>query len=159
MYDMKRILIILLAVIAAAVIPAAAASDDWAYGCFDKGEGRTRNDIFFLVNRERAGNDLPPLECDPRLSDIAQGHAEDMARRDYFSHTAPGGVGMKERLAAAGITYHLAGENIAWGDRGAESVVRRWMGSPGHRKNILGNFTKVGVGSYDRYYVLLFVRE
>lgn len=43
-----------------------------------------------------------------------------------------------------------AGENIAWGTGALgtpEAIVRAWMGSPGHRANILrSEFREVGTG-------------
>ncbi len=118
-----------------------------------------RDEILTQVNREREKNDLPPLAWDAGLSAIAQNHAEDMATRNYFSHTGPDGRDAFDYLTEAGISYRCAAENIAWGDDNARTLVKRWMGSSGHRKNILGDFSKVGIGSYRRYYVLLLVRQ
>jgi len=156
---MKRTIIIWLVFITTAVFPAAASSEDWAYGCFTGGDVQTRNDIFFLVNRERLREELSPLACDFRLSEIAQAHAMDMARRGYFSHISPEGKSPFDRLRDAGVTYRLAAENIAWRYRDARSVVKGWMNSAGHRRNILGDFTKAGVGSYRGYSVLLLTRD
>jgi uncharacterized protein YkwD len=117
------------------------------------------SEIFTQVNRERQDNNLPPLAWDDGLSIIAQNHAEDMAGKNYFSHTGPDGRDAFDYLTEAGITYRCAAENIAWGDDNARTLVKRWMGSSGHRKNILGDFSKVGIGSYRRYYVLLLVRQ
>lgn len=101
---------------------------------------------------------LAPVACDPVISAVAQGHAEDMERRDYFSHTSPEGIDVFGRLASAGVANPRASENIAYGCNSARSVVALWMGSPKHREHILGDFTKVGVGAYDLYYVLVFVK-
>ena len=38
-----------------------------------------------------------------------------------------------------------AAENVAYGYN-VTSVVDAWMNSPGHRANILGDFTHIGVG-------------
>jgi len=128
-------------------------------GYFNTSDPSIPGEILVLINRERQKNDLPPVANDPVLSTIAQNHAEDMAARNYFSHTSPDGTDLFERLAGAGVSYHRTAENIAWGYRNAAALVRAWMGSPGHRKNILGNFTKVGIGSYRGYYVLLLIKE
>ena len=48
------------------------------------------------------------------------------------------------------ISYRNAGENIAMGHPTPEMVVKAWMESPGHRKNIMsGNFGNLGVGVYN----------
>ncbi len=37
-----------------------------------------------------------------------------------------------------------AAENIAAGSFSLESLMRSWMKSPGHRRNILGPYTQIG---------------
>lgn len=130
-----------------------------AAGYFSTTDPSVRDEILVLVNRERQENDLPPVAGDPALSAVAQNYAEDMARRNFFSHTSPDGQDLFERLTAAGVPYRRTAENIAWGFRDAGTLVGRWMDSPGHRKNILGNFTKIGVGAYRGYFVLVLIRE
>jgi len=39
------------------------------------------------------------------------------------------------------------GENVASGYETAEAVVNAWLGSPSHRENIRGDFSKIGIGS------------
>ncbi|MGL4879776.1 MAG: CAP domain-containing protein, partial [Waterburya sp.] len=47
----------------------------------------------------------------------------------------------------AGYQYSTAGENVAAGYLDAEAVVAGWMGSEGHRANILNaSFEELGVG-------------
>ena len=68
-----------------------------------------------------------------------------MAARDYFSHTTPEGVTFDQRIKNAG--YPPGAENIARGQRTAESVMSSWMGSEGHRRNIENcRLTTIGVG-------------
>ena len=155
MYAIRRTLMPLAALLFVAVLSIPAMPQDDTGGCFDRVDRQDRVEILLLVNRERQKNGLPPLACDGELSAIAEGHAADMARRGYFSHTSPEGKDPFDRLREAGITYRLAGENISWNTEGTRSVVRLWMGSPRHKQNILGDFTKAGVGSYRGYYVLL----
>ena len=43
----------------------------------------------------------------------------------------------------------MSGENIAWGQKTPEEVMKGWMNSEGHRANILNkNYTSIGVGYY-----------
>ena len=37
-------------------------------------------------------------------------------------------------------------ENVAFGDKTARQVVDMWLNSPGHRKNIEGNYNLSGIG-------------
>ena len=50
-------------------------------------------------------------------------------------------------LKTFGISYRTAGENIAKGQKTAQSVMNGWMGSSGHRANILNSsYSEIGVG-------------
>ena len=90
-----------------------------------------------LVNRERAARGLRPLGRDGRLRAAAFRHAADMGLKGFFDHRGSDGTHHGHRIAAQGFRACLAAENIAWGQRSAQEVVRGWMGSPGHRKIIL----------------------
>ncbi|GAB3480826.1 CAP domain-containing protein [Amycolatopsis cihanbeyliensis] len=102
--------------------------------------------VVALVNEERGKAGCGPVESDDRLAAAAQGHSEDMAARDYFSHTTPEGVTFDQRIRRAGYPKPGA-ENIAMGARSAGKVMSMWMKSPGHRKNILNcALDTIGVG-------------
>ncbi|WP_063797808.1 CAP domain-containing protein [Saccharothrix sp. NRRL B-16348] len=102
--------------------------------------------VVALVNEARDLAGCKPLKVDERVVEAAQGHSADMAQRDYFSHTTPEGVDFAQRMRAAGYPSP-GGENIAMGQRSAEQVMRAWMNSDGHRRNILNcGFTTIGVG-------------
>ena len=99
-----------------------------------------------LLNRDRAQNGLAPLAADPKLTLVARRHAADMTARGYFNHTNLQGQSPFDRLKANGITYRLAGENIAY-NSSIEKMEAGWMASPGHRANILNaGYTHVGLG-------------
>jgi uncharacterized YkwD family protein len=100
-----------------------------------------------LTNQERAKNGLPALQVDTALSKVAREKSLDMQRNNYFSHTSPTYGSPFDMMKKFGITYKAAGENIAKGQGSPEEVVKAWMNSEGHRKNILSsNFTHIGVG-------------
>jgi uncharacterized protein YkwD len=108
-----------------------------------------------LINAARArgarcgARDLapaPPLHLSAQLSDVALGHAADMARHNYFEHEDLAGHSPAERVRASGYQEKLVGENIAYGPRSAEEVVRGWLDSPGHCENIMDErFSEVGL--------------
>ena len=99
-----------------------------------------------LTNQARARSGLTPLTYDPQLGQLAEEHSEDMLARDFFSHTSPDGVTFGDRVNQAGINA-IAAENIAAGSATPEAVVEQWLGSTGHRANILNpSLTKLGVG-------------
>lgn len=100
-----------------------------------------------LVNAERAKAGCGALRVDARLVKAARGHSQDMVDRKYFAHNTPGGVTPWTRIANAGYPKAALGENIAAGQATAAAVVRSWMGSTVHRRNILNcSFRAVGVG-------------
>jgi uncharacterized YkwD family protein len=100
-----------------------------------------------LTNQERAKNGLAALKVDAALSKMAREKSRDMSANGYFSHTSPTYGSPFDMMKQFGITYKYAGENIAMGQRSPEEVVKAWMNSEGHRKNILNpNFNHIGVG-------------
>ncbi|GAA0213128.1 hypothetical protein GCM10010492_08630 [Saccharothrix mutabilis subsp. mutabilis] len=106
----------------------------------------TTQRVVELVNEARAAAGCPGLKVDQRIVNAAQAHSTDMATRGYFSHDTPEGVDFAERMRAAGYP-NPGGENIAQGYRTPEAVMKGWMNSEGHRRNILNcGFTAIGVG-------------
>lgn len=102
-----------------------------------------------LTNAERVEAGCPPLSIDLQLVQAAQGHSEDMALSDFFSHTGSDGSRPWDRIEAAGYEWREAGENIAAGYQSPESVVDAWMNSDGHRANILRcSYQDIGVGYF-----------
>ena len=103
--------------------------------------------ILSLVNKERTSRGLKALEGDDSLNKVAQLKAEDMAENGYFSHTSPTYGSAFDMLKAHNIKQKTAGENIAYGQKTAQTVMNGWMNSSGHRANILkSSYTKLGVG-------------
>ncbi len=89
----------------------------------------------------------PALRADALLAKVATAHSEDMARHSYFSHDSRNGRSPFDRMKKAGYRYDSAGENIAAGFRTPASVVKAWLKSVGHCKNIMRrSFTELGVG-------------
>jgi uncharacterized protein YkwD len=111
-----------------------------------------------LANAHRTTVGCGPLEWLPPVAGVAQAHSEDMVARAYFAHTNPDGQSPFDRLAAAGIGYRRAAENIAWGYPSAPAVLSGWLGSPGHRANLENcALTHHGVGLIDSRWTHLFV--
>lgn len=106
-------------------------------------------EVVTLTNQHRAAAGCAPLTINGRLMAAAQLHSEDMALRDFFSHTSSNGSSPWDRMRAQGYTFSHAAENIAAGYPTPASVVEGWMNSSGHRANILNcNLREVGVGYY-----------
>lgn len=102
-----------------------------------------------LVNAERSAAGCGPLEMSVPLTSAAQGHSQDMALNDFFSHTSSDGRSPWDRIRETGYRFSLAAENIAAGYMSADSAVAAWMNSDGHRANILNcRLEETGVGYF-----------
>lgn len=93
------------------------------------------DDVLTCVNEARASNGLAPLTADATLNSASQSCAERLAAEGSLTHSSP----------TSGFTTW--GENIASGYPSAVDVFAGWMGSDGHRANILSpNYTVMGIG-------------
>ena len=107
------------------------------------------NSIADLTNVERSRAGVSPLRVEGRLMKAAQLQAEQMASLGRMDHVLSDGPypGPQDRLAAAGYRWRAYAENIAYGQRDPEDVTGSWMGSKGHRTNMLsGSYTEIGTG-------------
>ncbi len=106
-------------------------------------------DVLRLSNEERAKRKLQPLLFREDLNEVANAKAVDIAVKKYFSHRSPTYGSPFDFLKRLGISYRYAGENLAKGQSSAQEVVKDWMRSPGHRKNILfKDYSHIGIGVY-----------
>ena len=71
------------------------------------------------------------------LFSAAARHSQDMATRNYFSHTTPEGITFAQRLSAEGYSSFAAGENIAGGQGSVGEAMTSWLASEGHCRNIM----------------------
>jgi uncharacterized protein YkwD len=95
---------------------------------------------------ERSFAPAPPVRLSGTLAGAAFGHAADMAQHNYFEHQDLAGRSPAERVRAVGYQEKLVGENIAYGPKSADEVVRGWLDSPGHCENIMDpRFAEMGI--------------
>lgn len=103
-------------------------------------------EIFQLLNRSRIEAGVDPLAWSDGLAPVGEAHAFEMYTEGYFAHDSPRTGSVGDRVTAAGITYRLAGENLALA-ASPQMVHEGLMESPGHRENILRpEFRRVGIG-------------
>ena len=99
-----------------------------------------------LHNDERTSRGLRPLCAHPKLTKAARAHSTSMVKKDYLGH---GNIG--RRLERHGYHWRASSENIAGGSgskRSPSNIFERWMGSSGHRANILdGRVREVSIGT------------
>ena len=89
------------------------------------------NEVIAKVNAERRSRGLRPLKISEKLMTVARGWSGVQARQRRMYHSNNG-----------------FGENVAYGQPTPDAVMRDWMNSPGHRRNILSpSYTEIGVGA------------
>lgn len=119
---------------------------------------QAEQDVLDLLNAARAEHGLEPVSRDDELRHVARAHSRDMYLRGYFAHESPecrehgpdheGCTDPFDRMRAHGITYNVAGENLALAPT-SQQAHDGLMRSPGHRENILQqDYTRVGIGVY-----------
>lgn len=101
------------------------------------GSSAITDQLFSLVNQQRAQNGLAPLARDPRLDASAAAKCQDMVAKNYWAHVSPSGEQPWQFIQDQGVSYSSAGENLATGYDTAQLIVNAWMNSPEHRTNIL----------------------
>lgn len=98
-------------------------------------------EILDIVNSERKKEGLSPLAMDEDLLEAAMMRSAECSIK--FDHTRPNG---KRCFSACD---KMNGENIAMhsgSSASADSAMSMWMGSSGHRANILGSYKSIGIG-------------
>jgi uncharacterized protein YkwD len=109
--------------------------------------------LMSLTNQDRVSAGLNALVNDSYLDSKAEWRAQDMGDRNYFSHQIPPDNSMVfSSMQNDGYCFQVAGENIglsSYGDGDATSHIEiGFMNSPSHRDNIMGRWTRIGVGAY-----------
>lgn len=116
--------LVVVPVLAPAVAPAAHASESGT--------------IHSLMNQGRAGAGLGPLARNGALDQVAVNWANQMAAEGRMYHNPnyssqiPGG-------------WTRAGENVAYGQPTGAAMFDAWWNSAGHKANMLGDYTDVGI--------------
>lgn len=136
------------------------------------------SEVLRLTNRARArgwncatlregGPGLPPLTQNATLNTAALAQSAGMALGGYFDHVSGlDGSTPLRRVLAAGLTPRAVAENIAAGQETPAEVVDGWLRSPGHCRNIMADFTLIGLSfvsrpgtPYVRYWTQVFARQ
>jgi len=118
-------------------------------------------EILRYVNEYRQQHGLPDLKMNSMESSLAAKHSRDMAAgKVKFGHD---GFNSRAKTIQKSLGSVEIGENVASGPMTAREVVDGWLKSPGHKKNIEGNFTLTGIGyardkKGDIYFTQIFSR-
>jgi uncharacterized protein YkwD len=118
--------------------------------------------IVTLINNHRVAMGLNPLEVINHISYKSEEHNiymidNNVVNHDYFQQRTNNLIQVlgAERVA----------ENIAYNYQSAESAMAAWLNSPGHRANIEGDFTHLGISvtvdevTGKKYYTNMFMKK
>lgn len=97
-----------------------------------------------LINEARQQLGLRPLRENAQLTAAAQGHSDDLACNNIFSHTGSDGSSIQDRIVAAGYNASNWGE-IIYAGGSAQTAFDWWMSDPAHHDIIVDpNMRDVG---------------
>ncbi|MFD0863317.1 CAP domain-containing protein [Sungkyunkwania multivorans] len=119
------------------------------------------SEILQLVNQHRQSIGKSVLTKNNLAEELARDHtlymiSQNDISHEYFDQRA-------EQLQREANAYGV-GENVAAGQPSAQSVMTAWLNSSGHKANIEGNYTHIGISAIKNdqgvyYYTQLFLRK
>ena len=102
---------------------------------------RYEADVLAATDHERTGRDLVALTAQSCLDSYAEAQARRMAAQERIFHQELGSI-------LSTCSLRTAGENVAYGYPTGTAATAGWMGSAGHRANVLrSEFRLIGVGA------------
>lgn len=127
---------------------------------------RARQRGWNCVSLREGGPVLAPLARSAQLDLAATAQSAGMALAGYFDHQSSlDGSTPFRRVQATGMKPRSSAENIAAGQDSPEEVVDGWLRSPGHCRNIMGDFDFIGLSyvtrpgtKYKSYWTQVFAR-
>lgn len=142
-------LLLLPALLIAVVFGAGVLSNKEAHGSV----ADFRQQIDIGTNNYRASQGLGRLTYDSNLEAIAQAWAEKLANNSEYFHNPN-----LSKQVFADNTYRSVAENLVAQRENGTIALQAWVGSDGHRANLLGNYNRQGIGvayggKYDITYV------
>ncbi|MBD0832815.1 CAP domain-containing protein [Aestuariibaculum sediminum] len=118
-------------------------------------------EILELINNHRLSLGLNVLSDLSVVKSVAYTHTDYMVDNNEVSHANffKRSEYLKSKEGASSVS-----ENVAYGYSSAESVVRAWLNSEGHRATIEGDFTNFGISAEENaegkwYYTNIFIKK
>lgn len=110
----------------------------------EKEKATIEGEILKLVNQYRKAQHLAPLKFSSYASKLCKEHNDYMISRERISHD-----NFKSRYQKLNkeLKVFSAAENVASGYKTANKVMKAWLNSPGHKNNIIGDFTHIGINA------------
>lgn len=118
-------------------------------------------EILELINNHRLSEGLNPLSGMSVVKSVAYSHTDYMVDNDVVSHD---NFYDRSNYLKTNAGAKKVSENVAYGYSSAESVVRAWIKSSGHKANIEGDFTNFDISAEKNedgkwYYTNIFVKK
>lgn len=118
-------------------------------------------EILELINNHRLSLGLSALSDMTLVKQVAYSHTDYMVVNNEVSHT---NFYKRSDYLKANAGAIKVSENVAYGYSSAESVVRAWLKSDGHRANIEGDFTNFDLAAEKNaegkwYYTNIFIKK
>lgn len=113
------------------------------------------------INDYRVSIGLNALQKINHISSKCEEHNNYMIANDVVDHSdfVARSENIMKLLGATNV-----GENVAYNYKTADAVLQSWLASPGHKKNIEGNYTHFGISvktdprTGNKYYTNIFAR-
>lgn len=131
--------------------------------------GSRQQRLLTLVNNARAKGcrcggkyyrPAKPVVWNNQLEKAAKSHSNFMKKRNVLSHGGRGGSDAGRRITAAGYNWSTYGENIAEGYPDENAVIKGWLKSKGHCKNIMNpQFKEMGVARSGSFWTQVFAAK
>jgi hypothetical protein len=120
-------------------------------------DSATEGDFLSLINSSRASAGLAPLKSQGGLASYADSHTAAMVEAGEIFHSSS-----SQLAAAGGSGWDKMGENVGRGQTPG-SLHDAFMASSGHKKNILGDYNYVGIGTASQdgylYVTVVFMKK
>ena len=127
------------------------------FGLSATADAGQENEFLSKVNASRSAAGLAPLAMSGGLQTYARGHSAAMAETGSIFHSTSG-----QLAAAAGSGWSKLGENVGRGPS-VSALHTAFMGSSGHKANILGDYNYVGIGTTSKdgsiYVTMVFMKK
>jgi len=117
----------------------------------------TERKLVDLVNAYREMFGLRTLIIDDQVTDAARVHARQMKKKGRMTHRSakPRRKPVLTRLEKQGFRARKAGENVAKGDVSPMAVLKGWIESPSHHRNLLvASYRYIGVAREGKFWTL-----
>ncbi|CAM1352861.1 CAP domain-containing protein [Tenacibaculum halocynthiae] len=108
----------------------------------DQANTSLETEILLLINDHRASLNLKKLETLAVIKTQTNSHTKYMIKKGKISHD---NFNQRANYLQTNAKATSTSENVASGYSSAKSVIKGWLNSTGHRKNIEGNYTHFNI--------------